>query len=216
MNIKKQIKLDLISIKPYLTIKNLIIFLGLGIFYMFISNSPNIIISISMIFVMVFSSYPFLVGENSGIDGLYKLLAIDSKDVVIGRYILALIFYFASFFLGFIFYLIVATIKDFPIELDILFGLGINFLVFAIIICLQYPIYFKYGYAKAKTWILLPIFIIGIIGMIGGFFIKDFEQIINFIYQNKELIIIFSITLLVLIIANSFKLAVKFYKKRDF
>lgn len=216
MNIKKQIKLDLISIKPYLTIKNLIIFLGLGIFYMFISNSPNIIISISMIFAMVFSSYPFLVGENSGIDGLYKLLAIDSKDVVIGRYILALIFYFTSSILGLIFYLIVATIKDFPIDLDILFGLGINFLVFVIIICLQYPIYFKYGYTKAKTWILLPIFIIGIIGMIGGFFIKDFERVVNLIYQNKELIIIFSIILLILIIAISFKLAVKFYKKRDF
>ena len=183
---------------------------------MFISNSPNIIISISMIFAMIFSSYPFLVGENSGIDGLYKLLAIDSKDVVIGRYILALIFYFASSILGFIFYLIVATIKDFPIDLDILFGLGINFLVFAIIICLQYPIYFKYGYAKAKTWILLPIFIIGIIGMIAGFFIKDFEQLINFIYQNKELIIIFSIILLILIIAISMKLALKFYKKREF
>lgn len=216
MNISKQIKLDIISIKPYLTIKNLIIFLGLGIFYMFISNSPNIIISISMIFAMIFSSYPFLVGENSGIDGLYKLLAIDSKDVVIGRYILALIFYFASSILGCIFYLIVATIKDFPIDLDILFGLGINFLVFVIMICLQYPIYFKYGYAKAKTWILLPIFIIGIIGMIAGFFIKDFEQLINFIYQNRELIIISSIILLILIIAISMKLALKFYKKRDF
>lgn len=216
MNISKQIKLDIISIKPYLTIKNFIIFFGIGIFYMIISNSPNIIISMSMILAMVYSSYPFLVGDDSGIDGFYKLLAIDSKDVVIGRYILALIFYFASSILGFIFYLIVATIKDFPIDLDILFGLGINFLVFVIIICLQYPIYFKYGYKKAKTWILLPIFIIGIIGMIAGFFIKDFDRIINFIYQNKELIIIFSIILLILIIAISFKLAVKFYKKRDF
>ena len=216
MNISKQIKLDIISIKPYLTIKNFIIFFGIGIFYMIISNSPNIIISMSMILAMLYSSYPFLVGDDSGIDGFYKLLAIDSKDVVIGRYILALIFYFASSILGFIFYLIFATIKDFPIDLDILFGLGINFLVFVIIICLQYPIYFKYGYKKAKTWILLPIFMIGIIGMIAGFFIKDFDRIINFIYQNKELIIIFSIILLILIIAISFKLSVKFYKKRDF
>lgn len=216
MNIKKQIKLDLISIKPYLTIKNFIIFFGIGIFYMFINNGPNSIISMSMFLAMLYSSYPFLVGENSGIDGLYKLLAIDSKDVVIGRYILALLFYFASSILGCTFYLIVATIKDFPIDLDILYGIGINFLVFVIIICLQNPIYFKYGYAKAKTWILLPIFIIGIIGMIAGFFIKDFERVINFIYQNKELIIIFSIILLILVIAISFKLAVKFYKKRDF
>lgn len=216
MNIKKQIKLDLISIKPYFKFKNFIIFFGIGTYYMFINNSPNIIISMSMILAMLYSSYPFLVGENSGIDGLYKLLAIDSKDVVIGRYILALIFYFASSILGYIFYLIVATIKNFPVDLEILFGIGINFLVFVIIICLQYPIYFKYGYAKAKTWILLPIFIIGIIGMIAGFFIKDFERVINFIYQNKELIIIFSIILVILIIAISIKLSIKFYKQRDF
>ena len=216
MNKIKQIKLDLISIKPYLTIKNFIIFFGIGIYYMFINKSPNSIISMSMFLAMLYSSYPFLVGENSGIDGLYKLLAIDSKDVVIGRYILALLIYFASSILGCIFYLIVAAIKDYPIDLDILFGLGITFLVFAIIICLQYPIYFKYGYVKAKTWILLPIFIIGIIVITAGFFIKDFERVINFIYQNKELIIIFSIILLILIIAISFKLALKFYKKRDF
>lgn len=216
MNIKKQIKLDLISIKPYLTIKNLFIFLGIGIFYMFINSSPNIIITMSMILAMLYSSYPFLVGENSGIDGLYKLLGIDSRDVVIGRYILAPIFYFASSILGIIFYLIVATIKDFPIDLDILFSLGINFLVFVIIICLQYPIYFKYGYTKAKTWIILPIFIIGIIAMLAGFFIKDFDQAINFIYQNKELIIIFSIILVILIITISMNLSIKFYRKRDF
>lgn len=216
MNIKKQIKLDLISIKPYLTIKNLFIFLGIGIFYMFINNGPNSIISMSMFLAMLYSSYPFLVGENSGIDGLYKLLAIDSREVVIGRYILALIFYFCSSILGIIFYLIVARIKDLSIDLDILFSLGINFLVFAIIISLQYPIYFRYGYAKAKTWIILPIFIIGIIAMLAGFFIKDFDQAINFIYQNKELIIIISIILVILIITISIKLAMNFYKKRDF
>lgn len=216
MNVKKQIKLDLISIKPYFTLKNLIIFLGIVIFYMFINNSPNIIISLSMIIAMIYSSFPFLVGENADIDGVYRLLSIGSRDIVIGRYILALIFYLCSFILGFVFYLIVATIKDFPIDLDILFSLGINFPVFAIIISLQYPIYFKYGYAKAKTWTLLPIFIIGIIGMLAGFFIKDFDQLINFIYQNKDLIIIISIILLILIITISIKLSVKFYKQRDF
>lgn len=216
MNIRKQIKLDLISIKPYLTIKNLFIFLGIAIFYMFINNSPNSIISMSMFIAMLYSSYPFLLGENSGIDGLYRLLSIDSRDVVIGRYILALIFYFVSSIVGFIFSLIFATIKEYSIDLDILFSFGINFLAFAIIVCLQYPIYFKYGYTKAKTWIVLPVFIIGIIAMLAGFFIKDFDQAINFVYQNKELIIIFSIILLILIIAISFKLAIKFCKKRDF
>ena len=54
MNKIKQIKLDLISIKPYLTIKNFIIFFGIGIYYMFINKSPNSIISMSMFLAMLY------------------------------------------------------------------------------------------------------------------------------------------------------------------
>ena len=166
MDIKKQMKLDVISIKPYFTLKNLLIFSGIAIFYVFITKSPNILLTMSMIFAMIFSSYPFLVGDNSGIDGIYRLFSIDSKDVVFARYILALVFYLFSCILGLIYYLIFAKIKAYPIDINILINFGVNFLVFAIIISLQYPIYFKYGYTKAKTWIILPIFILGILG--GG------------------------------------------------
>ncbi len=216
MNIKKQIKLDLISIKPYFTLKNLLVFSGIAIFYMFITKSPNILLSISMFFAMAFSAYPFLVGYNSGIDGIYRLFSIDSKDVVLARYILAFIIYVFSSILGITYYLIASKIKAYPINMEILITFGVNFLVFAIIISLQYPIYFKYGYTKAKTWILLPIFILGILGGVVGFLVKDFSDLINFAYQNKELLIILCIIIFILIITISIKLAIKFYRQRDF
>ena len=216
MNIRKQIKLDLISIKPYLTIKNLFIFLGIAIFYMFITKSPNILLSISMFFAMVFSAYPFLVGDNSGIDGIYRLFSIDSKDVVLARYILAFIIYVFSSILGITYYLIASKIKSYPINMEILITFGVNFLVFAIIISLQYPIYFKYGYTKAKTWIFLPIFILGILGGVVGFLVKDFKDLINFTYQHKYLISGILLILIAVIIIISIILSIKFYKKRDF
>lgn len=216
MNISKQIKLDLISIKPYFTLKNLLIFSGIAIFYMFITKSPIILLTMSMFFAMIFSSYPFFVGDNSGIDGIYRLFSIDSKNVVLARYILAPIIYVLASIIGLIYYLIASIIKTYPIDMNILINFGVNFLVFSMIISLQYPIYFKYGYTKAKTWIILPIFILGILGGAIGFLVKDSAEILNFAYQHKELIIIFFLILLILVIATSIKLSIKFYKQRDF
>ncbi|WP_416334967.1 ABC-2 transporter permease [Anaerococcus sp. DFU013_CI05] len=216
MGIKKLIKLDIISIKPYFTLKNFIIMTVLALFYMELMDSPNVIMSITMIFSMIFSSYPFLVGENSGIDGLYRIFSIDCKDVVVGRYILAGLLYIMTSLIGLIFYLIITLIKSIPMNIDILITLAINFLVYAVVTALQYPIFFKYGYTKAKTYALIPIFIIGIIAMSLGFFIKDFKQILSFLEQNKSMILISVIILVVVIIFISIKLAIKSYKKRDF
>ena len=81
MNIKKQIKLDIISMKPYYTLKNLIILLGISLFYSYINKSPLVMLSMTLTFAVMFSSNPFLLGENSGIDALYKIFSIDSKTV---------------------------------------------------------------------------------------------------------------------------------------
>lgn len=216
MDIKRLIKLDVISIKPYFTLKNLIIMTILSLFYMKLMDSPHVMMSITMMFAMIFSSYPFLVGENAGIDGLYKIFSINSKDVVVGRYILAGLLYIMTSLIGLFFYLIITLIKNTPINIDILITIAINFAIYAIITSLQYPIFFKYGYTKAKTLALMPIFIIGIIVMAAGFFINDFSKLIDFLEGNKTAILISVIIFVIIIIYLSINLAIKFYKKRDF
>lgn len=216
MNIKKQIKLDIISMKPYYTLKNLIILSGISLIYSFINESPVVMLSMTLTFAAMFSSTPFLLGENSGIDALYKIFSIDSKKVVIGRYILAGLIFIVVSLLGFSIYAIVSLIKNMPIGLDMLMYLGMNFVLFGIIISFQYPMFFKSGYTKAKTFWFLPILIIAIIGMILGYFIKDFDPILNFVLENQRMIIVGLFILVVVFLAVSIILSIKFYKKRDF
>ena len=216
MNIKKQIKLDIISMKPYYTLKNLIIITVLSLFYSTIMKSPATMLSITMIFAVIFSSNPFLLGENSGIDALYKIFSIDSKDVVIGRYILACLLFIATSAIGLIVYTIISLVKNMSIDIDILMYIAINFIIYSIIISTQYPIFFKYGYAKAKTFGFLPIFIIGIIVMLVGSLIKDFSPVLNFVKENQTMILIGFFVLIVLIVIISIKLSLNFYEKRDF
>lgn len=216
MNIKKQIKLDIISMKPYYTLKNLIIITVLSLFYSTTMKSPASMLSITMIFAVIFSSNPFLLGENSGIDALYKIFSLDSKDVVLGRYILAGLLFIATSIIGLTIYTIISLAKNMSIDNDKLVYIAINFIIYSIIISTQYPIFFKYGYAKAKTFGFLPIFIIGIIVMLVGSLIKDFSPILNFVKENQTMIIIGLITLVVLLLLVSIKLSINFYTKRDF
>lgn len=216
MNIKKQIRLDLISMRPYITFKNFAVMTFIAFLYMYIMKSPVITISMAVLFGIIFSSYPFLLGENSGIDGLYRIYGINSRGLVIARYILAYIIFFTVSIFGIIYYLLIALVKDYQIGTDIFGMIGINFLFFTLMIAFQYPIFFKYGYAKAKTFGFLPIFIIGIIGMLVESLIKDFSPVINFVKENQTMILIGLFVLIVFIVIISIKLSLNFYKQRDF
>lgn len=216
MDIRKLIKLDFISIKPYFTLKNLLIMTVLAFVYTKLMNSPSMIISITMIFAMLFSSYPFLIGENSGIDGLYRIFGINPKDVVIGRFTLAGLIYIAISIIGIIYYMLLTLVSDLVFTKEIFLFILTNFLVYGLITSIQYPIFFKYGYTKAKTFAFLPIFIIGILGMLGGFLIEDLDSVFNFIDSHIELFLGISIIVVIIVILLSIILSIKFYKRRDF
>lgn len=216
MDIRKQIKLDIISMKPYYTLKYLIIILAIFFYNSFIMKSPMGMLPMILFYAVMFSSNLFLLGENSGIDSLYKIFSIGSKKVVIARYILAGLIFIVASLLGFSIYAIVSLIKNMLIGLDMSMVIGINFVLYAIIISVQYPIFFKSGYIKAKTFKFLPIFIIAIIGMALGYFIKDFGPILNFVLENQRMFIFGLCILIVLFLTISIKLSIKFYKKRDF
>lgn len=216
MDIRKQIKLDIISMKPYYTLKYLIIILAIFFYNSFIMKSPMGMLPMILFYAVMFSSNLFLLGENSGIDSLYKIFSIGSKKVVIARYILAGLIFIVASLLGFSIYAIVSLIKNMPMGIDMLMFIGSNFVLYAIIISVQYPIFFKSGYIKAKTFKFLPIFIIAIIGMALGYFIKDFGPILNFVLENQRMLIIGLCILVVLMLTISITLSIKFYKKRDF
>ena len=76
----KFIKIDMLSIKPYLTLKNALIFIGLGVFYSMVTSNLMIIFGVALLFVSLLSTYPFLVGDKTGIDSLYRVFGFKEKD----------------------------------------------------------------------------------------------------------------------------------------
>ena len=117
-DIIKIIKLDTISIYPYLTIKNLLIIIILSIFYSFSAKSTTVIFGITQVFAVLFSSYPFLVGNESGIDSLYGILGIKRENVVYGRYIWSMLINIFGIVLGIIFGSIISIFLYLLIKLE--------------------------------------------------------------------------------------------------
>ena len=217
MNAIKVLKLDLLSIKPYLTIKNLIILIGLGTLYGVLSKNPAFVLATVQMFAVLFSGYPFMVGEESGIDPLYKLFSISSKDVVIGRYLLATVSVIIMLVAG----VVMATLIGiaYPME-DLFYSLLLAApcigLISLIIIFIEYPIYFKYGYKKGKTLTAVPMLLLAIGTVCSTYFNESLKSILQFLVMNPFVAMGIICIIFFVIVVVSLKLSNRLYAKRDF
>ena len=217
MNAIKVLKLDLLSIKPYLTIKNLIILIGLGTLYGVLSKNPAFVLATVQMFAVLFSGYPFMVGEESGIDPLYKLFSISSKNVVIGRYLLATVSVIIMLVAG----VVMATLIGlaYPME-DLFYSLLLAApcigLISLIIIFIEYPIYFKYGYKKGKTLTAVPMLLLAIGAVCSAYFNESLKSVLQFLVMNPFIAMTVICIIFIIIIGVSLQLSNKLYARRDF
>lgn len=215
-DIKKIVNLDYISIKPYFTLKNLIIMIFLYLVYFFVTSNPLTANSAILIFSIVYSSYPFLIGEEAGIDSLYRIFGIKSEKVVLGRYVFALLLFIFALLISIVF----STIFSFFVETaDIREFLATSLaylLVYLVFISLKYPLYFKFGYKKAKSISALTFVLIGLLSFLVMALKDSLNDLFIFMENNIFMTLLISLLLVLLIVFISIKVSQKFYKKRDF
>ena len=219
-DINKIIKIDMLSIRPYLTLKNLIIILVMGILYPLFVGNVYTIFGVTLAFAIIFSSYPFLVGDESGIDALYAAFGIQRKNVVYGRYLWSTLVVLICLAIALIFSVLVSPFfkETFNFK-ELFYAVPIFFIITNLVIAGHYPFYFKYGYAKSKIIMSIMFFSIAIFTVIviflissfQGFFIKNFGLLSSKIY----LIIFLSLFFCGLLYFISMKASIKTYKTRD-
>lgn len=216
------VRLDFITVKPYFTLKNLLIFLALPIVFIIDSSTSAAANGVLMVFAALYVSYPFAVGEKNGIDTLYPTLSIIRKSVVLGRYLFALTFDICSGIIAFVYQLVVMTIlqKDFNAS-ETLATILVLFVIFTVIQAIQLPIYFKLGYAKAKMLAYLPFFAVTFVvlaakNIFGDGLISFLTAAIEWMAANPIVTAGIGITLWLGIMIVSCRTSLAFYQKRDF
>ncbi len=176
--------LDFKTIKPYLTLKNLFIVLGVTFFLAFVNKNTQIPLSIVSVPVTIYLSYPFAVGEQNGIDPLYRILGLTRKEVVLGRYLWAFSMNLIGILFGVLLSLLLPMVLSLPFDLrEAAFTMLLLFFIFSLMQAFQFPLFFKLGYMKAKTVSYLPfMFLGGVFVVLSGFL----DQVPLTILMNVE------------------------------
>jgi len=217
------IRLDFITVKPYLTLKNLIIFFGVTLYMTIVSSNATGAIGILMAFAALYASYPFAIGEKSSIDVLYTTLSIKRDTVVLGRYLFALsLDLFAGLFaLTLSFVVLTIMQKGFSL-IESLLTVFALFFVFSIIQAVQLPIYFKLSYTKAKflaylPFLVLPLMILSFTNFLSDIFSAEWiNGLLDWFSANTLATALAVGGIWLVIMGVSYKISLSFYRKRDF
>ena len=214
------VALDFRLIKPY--VKSILFLLILGIGMGFGFKSVTTLSTFFMMSLVLVLPYPFTISEKNGLDMLYSTLSLNRTTVVKGRYLFALalgVLYVVTTFLCSV---VLARI----IGAEFIVGETATVLcvlssVFFVIVALQYPIYFKYGYTKARFLALGPMFIVflGVIMVptIASLFNHDFswESVLLNLPENPLLVCVIAVVVGLVILGLSCVLSGRVYEKKD-
>ena len=132
-----------------------------------------------------------------------------------GRYAFALILFMAAIIIGLTFSIVASFFVKFDIKI-VLPIVGSFFIVFVFLISMQYPLYFKYGYKKAKTLSAISFVVIALISLLSTTFRDYLKDLLNLMTNNKLISFLIILFIIFTIISISIKLSEKFYKNRDF
>jgi len=217
------VRLDYFTVKPYMTLKNLAIFLFVACFMAATSKSTYASIGMFMVFASMYATTPFSLGEKNNIDALYTTLSIKRSAVVFGRYLFALVVDLCAGLCAFVISLTVLQIIGATYDNDIREALTVSVIMFVIISVIQtvqLPLFFKLGYSKAKFFSYLPFLgMFALSGILITFFNNDtynLSGVMAWFESNLMLAAAISATLWVAIMFVSYKVSLSYYNKRDF
>lgn len=215
----KVAKIDTIAIKPYLSMKNFIIFLAIALFMTISMKRADMFLYMSFFMTLMYQSYPFIVGESSGLERVYRMFGFDNRNVVRGRYLWVITSGLFVIILG----LIISLLASFVLEKEGLklqeYGLTalVYYWILILIVSFQYPLMFKLEYSKARQFSTIPLFLtFMIIFLVGNFLgLNKLEELVLLAVKNIEVVIVCFLCILFAILFISIKISEKFYCEKE-
>lgn len=194
------------------------IYLGIAGFFAFSNQSISASMAMMMMFITIYVSYPFAVGDQNGIDTLYIICGIDKKHVVQGRYLWMLLMNFIGALCSLGVAYVFSWLFKIPMNHAEAIAIFVGLLgVFIVMQATQLPIFFKVGYIKAKTYTyLLMVTMMALI--VGSSYLLSQVmsiQTLAFLASHLWLIVVIGGCLVLAALGVSYFLSLKFYENRE-
>ncbi len=216
------VKLDFITIKPYMTMKNLWIYVLTMAFMAFSTQSATSVASMILMIASLHVIYPFALGEKSNIDAFYITLSIPRRIVVYGRYLFVLCLDVCALLIGFLIALILSPLFKENLN-ETLLPIFVVFLLFTIIQLIQLPIYFALGYTKAKVFVMLPYVLLFVLFMLSTHIIESLPAVADFLeeipamfVQHKIAVVLLCVGIWSFLLLVSTAISTRSYQKKEF
>lgn len=214
-------KLDFMMIKNYL-VKNIALLLVMSIFISVMNKNVIMILGMMGIYGVMVLSYPFVLQEKNGIDNFYGTLSLNRKIIVRGRYLFTIGLGILSGVISLVSCIVLNKVMNFGMTIEeILFTAIIMFGIYIILASLQLPIYFKFGYTKAKMYAMFPIFLMSMIVIGGTTIITERPELmekinhLGIMIENNSLAVgVMVVAAVLLIMEVSIIISSKFYEER--
>ncbi len=216
-NLNASIKLNFYILKSLFTL-TLLATLVVSVIAAVISYYPSLVIGIILMTSAFSMTSIFSVSEKNNLDSLYGALPVRRREIVIGRFLLALLIGVVNAVLGIMLTLAISFIFNIEVSsLEIIGWVCGSFFLFCLIVSIQFPIYFRYDFSKVSAIANTPIIIL----FVGcSALIKTrpelYSQTIDFFIDNQHMIWIIWIGGALLLVGLSSLVSSLLFERRDF
>jgi len=208
------IKLDILTIKPYLGIKYIALYVALSAFIGINSDSTVGVGSMMGLISINYISSVFAVSEKNQLDTLYNILGIHRQHVVLGRQLFIHSFTLATAVFAYLLLFALSLIQQIPFNfLESLKLTVLLYLAFTFLSAIQLPIYFKWGAIKSKLMTLIPLFAVPALG--AGIYRILTQAQISWLLGHQGVLIAVGLAIWFLVQVLAHLLALKFYQAKE-
>lgn len=219
LNVFKFMKLDYLVIKKQLVKAILLMIIALAIIIVS-ANNIEIITFYPLFLAVITVSYPFIFTEKNNMDDFYATLAMNKSTVVKGRYIFTILIAVIFAILSAILTIVCSKMKNIGINNNTVILNSVLIMVITIVLAaIQMPMYFKFGYTKARIWTYVPFFAIAAIAIVVKYIPEDIlekaKRFINAIQGNSLITVSLMILVSLLILEISAIVSQKIYINKE-
>lgn len=178
-----------------------------------------------MVFAMTMSlmimTYPFVTGEDSGTERLYRMIGMEDEDTVKGRYLYSIVVFLVATLAALVIMNGVNLVKNGELLIgESLASGGLYLAMYILFTDINLPIFFAVGHKKAKAvagvvLIAATLIVVGISGFAASAFPKEVKALYQWASAHVLLIVLLGIVFLALMTMLSYTVALKKFKKRD-
>lgn len=182
--------------------------------FCFIGSSITILSITAAWFVALLMTNVFVAQEKNNLERLYASLSLDLKNIICGRYIFIFANYIAAIVMSIIIGVCASHLRNVTVSfMEIVTAACVSILIFSMIIGVQIPIYFRYGYTKAKVRCLIPfVLVLGLVVLPS--FMEGFSSVIEVLTQNQAAMNVVCLLFSGAIFLVSYRASISCYKKR--